>query len=198
MKALSPGRAPEAPAVSVGPSSTPAPKASPSPKPEDTPEKNETAAEPTQGSDLPVVPSDSDKNSTDDSAPKSSPSPKPEDTPETNKTAVAPTEAVPAPSGSSSPAETTDNKQQAGQATEDGKEAKTDNKILWVLLPVLVVCVAGVIFILKYKCMKVQEHIEPTENGTENASFQRSESNKDGVMLLGVKSSGAEENAAAR
>ncbi|XP_029932493.1 mucin-2-like isoform X2 [Myripristis murdjan] len=82
-----------------------------------------------------------------------------------------------------------------------GKEppSKSDKKLLWILLPVLAVGVAAVVFLLKFKCMKVHDHTETIDNGTENASFQsRPDSTKDGVMLLGVKSSGAEENAAAR
>ncbi|XP_035283227.1 mucin-2-like isoform X3 [Anguilla anguilla] len=73
-----------------------------------------------------------------------------------------------------------------------------DKKMLWILLPVLGVLVAGVIFVLK-KYTKGHGHTGTAENGTENASFQsRSESNKDGVMLLGVKTSEGEGNAAAR
>ena len=33
-----------------------------------------------------------------------------------------------------------------------------DRRILWILLPVLGVLVAGVIFVLKFKCMKVHDH----------------------------------------
>ncbi|XP_062372540.1 mucin-2-like [Sardina pilchardus] len=106
---------------------------------------------------------------------------------------------LPGTDGTKTPAGHGENNQQSGQNTPgETKEEETDRKILWILLPVLGVLVAGVIFVLKFKCMKVQGHAEPTENGTENASFQRSDSNKDGVMLLGVKSSGGEENAAAR
>ncbi|KAG5845490.1 hypothetical protein ANANG_G00139690 [Anguilla anguilla] len=73
-----------------------------------------------------------------------------------------------------------------------------DKKMLWILLPVLGVLVAGVIFVLK-KYTKGHGGTGTAENGTENASFQsRSESNKDGVMLLGVKTSEGEGNAAAR
>ncbi|XP_036407380.1 flocculation protein FLO11-like isoform X2 [Megalops cyprinoides] len=79
-------------------------------------------------------------------------------------------------------------------------QPKSDKKMLWILLPVLGVLVAAVIFVLKSKCMKGSSHSDAAENGTENASFQsRSDCNKDGVMLLGVKtSSGGEDNAAAR
>ncbi|XP_035283226.1 mucin-5AC-like isoform X2 [Anguilla anguilla] len=79
-----------------------------------------------------------------------------------------------------------------GPTTEPPK----DKKMLWILLPVLGVLVAGVIFVLK-KYTKGHGHTGTAENGTENASFQsRSESNKDGVMLLGVKTSEGEGNAA--
>ncbi|KAJ8262547.1 hypothetical protein GJAV_G00167640 [Gymnothorax javanicus] len=79
-----------------------------------------------------------------------------------------------------------------------GPSASPDKKMLWILLPVLMVLVAGVIFVLK-KYTKGHAHTDTTENGMENASFQsRSDSNKDGVMLLGVKTSAGEENAAAR
>ncbi|XP_048092926.1 uncharacterized protein LOC125289872 isoform X4 [Alosa alosa] len=94
-----------------------------------------------------------------------------------------------------SPSGQGENDLQSGQnADGETKQQETDRRILWILLPVLGVLVAGVLFVLKFKCMKVQDHAEPTENGTENASFQRSDSNKDGVMLLGVKTSGGEEN----
>ncbi|CAB1351724.1 unnamed protein product [Coregonus sp. 'balchen'] len=73
--------------------------------------------------------------------------------------------------------------------TTGSKDEITDKNLLWILLPVLVVVVAAVIFLLN----------KITDNGTENASFQsRPDSGKDGVMLLGVKSSGGEDNAAAR
>lgn len=65
-------------------------------------------------------------------------------------------------------------------------------------MPVLLVAFA-LIIVLRFKCKKVADHTDTIDTGTENASFQsRPESTKDGVMLLGVKSSGAEENAAAR
>ncbi|KAM4612100.1 uncharacterized protein ACJ7VT_012701 isoform 1-T1 [Polymixia lowei] len=89
---------------------------------------------------------------------------------------------------------------QSGRDGSDGKELpKTDKNLLWILLPVVMVIAAAVIFILKFKFIKVHDHTETIDNGTENASFQsRPDSTKDGVMLLGVKSSGGEENAAAR
>lgn len=83
--------------------------------------------------------------------------------------------------------------------SEDKEPPKSDKKLWWIVLPVLGVVVAASIFILKFKCRKVHDHTETLDSGTENASFQsRPESTKDGVMLLGVKSSGGEENAAAR
>lgn len=76
--------------------------------------------------------------------------------------------------------------------------AKSDKRLWWILLPALLVAIAAAIM-LKFKCKKVHDHTETIDTGTENASFQsRPESTKDGVMLLGVKSSGGEENAAAR
>ncbi|KAM4714295.1 uncharacterized protein FYW61_019321 isoform 2-T2 [Anableps anableps] len=83
---------------------------------------------------------------------------------------------------------------------EDGlpeqKRAGADKRLWWILLPAsLVVGVAALFF--KFKSKKVHDHTETIDTGTENASFQsRPESSKDGVMLLGVKSSGGEENAA--
>ncbi|XP_056225430.1 general transcriptional corepressor trfA-like isoform X12 [Seriola aureovittata] len=76
---------------------------------------------------------------------------------------------------------------------------KSDNKLWWILLPVTLITGAAVATFLKFKHKRVNECTETIDNGTENASFQsRPESTKDGVMLLGVKSSGGEENAAAR
>ncbi|XP_030017745.1 lysine-rich arabinogalactan protein 18-like [Sphaeramia orbicularis] len=76
--------------------------------------------------------------------------------------------------------------------------AKSDKRLWWIVLPILLISLAALI-VLKFKCKKVHDHTETIDTGTENASFQsRPESTKDGVMLLGVKSSGAEENAAAR
>ncbi|KAG7462016.1 hypothetical protein MATL_G00197480 [Megalops atlanticus] len=99
------------------------------------------------------------------------------------------------------PQQTNENPQTNGndsQMKED--QPKSDKKMLWILLPVLGVLVAAVIFVVKSKCMNGSSHTDAAENGTENASFQsRSDCNKDGVMLLGVKtSSGGEDNAAAR
>ncbi|XP_041724131.1 mucin-2 isoform X3 [Coregonus clupeaformis] len=87
--------------------------------------------------------------------------------------------------------QTTAQRLSPGSLTTSRPEEK-ENKLLWILLPVLGVVVAAVIFVLRFKCMKVHDHTEATDNGTENASFQsRPDSTKDGVMLLGVKSSGA-------
>ncbi|XP_034159975.2 mucin-1 isoform X1 [Pangasianodon hypophthalmus] len=73
---------------------------------------------------------------------------------------------------------------------------KPDLRYLWFL--VLGVAVLALGIYLKFRCFKVQQHpVQTMDHGTENASFQRTESNKDGVMLLGVKS-GGEENAAAK
>ncbi|XP_056299080.1 mucin-7-like [Pseudoliparis swirei] len=81
----------------------------------------------------------------------------------------------------------------------DGKvPPKSDKRLWWILLPVLLVGAAATI-VLKSKCKKIHDHSETIDTGTENASFQsRPESTKDGVMLLGVKSAAAEETAAAR
>ncbi|XP_037400784.1 putative protein TPRXL isoform X18 [Pygocentrus nattereri] len=72
---------------------------------------------------------------------------------------------------------------------------KADMKYFWLLL---LVGVAGVCAFIYIRCKKKSPRAETTDSGTENASFQRTESNKDGVMLLGVKSSGSEANAAAK
>ncbi|XP_042367772.1 proteoglycan 4-like [Plectropomus leopardus] len=81
---------------------------------------------------------------------------------------------------------------------EKDKEKGSDKRLWWILLPISLVG-AAVAIVLKFKCKKIHDHTEAIDTGTENASFQsRPESTKDGVMLLGVKSSGGEENAAAR
>ncbi|KAM9718252.1 uncharacterized protein ACNS7B_021633 [Menidia menidia] len=80
----------------------------------------------------------------------------------------------------------------------DALKMKADNRLWWIALPVALVAVAAGI-IHKFRSKKVHDHTETIDTGTENASFQsRPEGSKDGVMLLGVKSSGGEENAAAR
>nr|XP_033961679.1 nucleoporin NSP1-like [Pseudochaenichthys georgianus] len=91
--------------------------------------------------------------------------------------------------------------QDAGSQT--GKDlpeepTKSDKRLWWIVLPVLLVAAAAFI-LLKFQCKKIHDHTETIDTGNENASFQsRPESTKDGVMLLGVKSSGGDENAAAR
>ncbi|XP_061817052.1 uncharacterized protein [Nerophis lumbriciformis] len=82
------------------------------------------------------------------------------------------------------------------QGSKEPAKAATDKRLWWILLPILLIGAATVI-VLKFKCKKVHDHTETMDTGTENASFQsRPESTKDGVMLLGVKSSVGEENAA--
>lgn len=98
------------------------------------------------------------------------------------------------------PAQPKENPRVAGPTTGSGEKetSKSDKRLWWILLPVVLVGAAAAI-VLKFKCKKVHDHTETIDTGTENASFQsRPESTKDGVMLLGVKSSGGEENAAAR
>ncbi|XP_065806906.1 putative uncharacterized protein DDB_G0290521 isoform X1 [Labrus bergylta] len=90
----------------------------------------------------------------------------------------------------------------AGSQTGNGEKPpppeKSDKRLWLILLPVFLVAAAAAI-VLNFKCKKIHNHTETIDTGTENASFQsRPESTKDGVMLLGVKSSGGEENAAAR
>ncbi|KAG7243296.1 hypothetical protein INR49_011751 [Caranx melampygus] len=69
------------------------------------------------------------------------------------------------------------------------------NMLWWILLPVALLAALAVAAFLKFKRKKVNECTETIDTGTENASFQsRPESTKDGVMLLGVKPSGGEEN----
>lgn len=92
--------------------------------------------------------------------------------------------------------------EEKGAGSQTGGDSRTppqsDKRLWWILLPVLLVGAAAAI-VLRFKCKKVHDHIETIDTGTENASFQsRPESTKDGVMLLGVKSSGGDESAAAR
>ncbi|XP_054457516.1 proteoglycan 4-like isoform X1 [Anoplopoma fimbria] len=76
--------------------------------------------------------------------------------------------------------------------------SKSDNRLWWILLPVLLVGAAAII-VLRFTCKKIHDHSETIDTGTENASFQsRPESTKDAVLLLGMKSSFGEENAASR
>ncbi|XP_010793615.1 mucin-7-like isoform X3 [Notothenia coriiceps] len=88
--------------------------------------------------------------------------------------------------------------QDAGSQTGKDPPEEPDKRLWWIVLPVLLVAAAAFI-LLKFQCKKIHDHTETIDTGTENASFQsRPESTKDGVMLLGVKSSGGDENAAAR
>ncbi|KAJ4948629.1 hypothetical protein JOQ06_020162 [Pogonophryne albipinna] len=95
------------------------------------------------------------------------------------------------------PGHQNETKQDAGSQT--GKDlpeepTKSDKRLWWIVLPVLLVAAAAFI-LLKFQCKKIHDHTETIDTGTENASFQsRPESTKDGVMLLGVKSSGGDEN----
>lgn len=82
---------------------------------------------------------------------------------------------------------------QAGQT----KEKSADKKLWWLVLPAIL-AVAAIAIVLKFKSKKVHNPTETVDTGTENASFQRADNSKDGVMLLGVKSSGGEENVEAR
>ncbi|XP_073330899.1 uncharacterized protein [Pagrus major] len=110
--------------------------------------------------------------------------------------AASPSPAPPA----APPMQPKDNAKGAGPqtGTNEKEPAKSDKKLWWILLPVGLVAAAAAI-VLKFKFKKIHDHTETIDTGTENASFQsRPESSKDGVMLLGVKSSGGEENAAAR
>ncbi|XP_019718797.1 mucin-5AC-like isoform X2 [Hippocampus comes] len=85
---------------------------------------------------------------------------------------------------------------QVGGGDKEVAKAATDKRLWWIVLPILLAASAAII-ILKFKCKKIHDHTETIDIGTENASFQtRPESTKDGVLLLGVKSSGGEENAA--
>ncbi|XP_051923480.1 proteoglycan 4-like [Hippocampus zosterae] len=85
---------------------------------------------------------------------------------------------------------------QGGDGDKEVAKAATDKRLWWIVLLVLLVASAAII-ILKFQCKKIHDHTETIDTGTENASFQtRPESTKDGVLLLGVKSSGGDENAA--
>ncbi|XP_011618281.2 flocculation protein FLO11-like isoform X4 [Takifugu rubripes] len=85
------------------------------------------------------------------------------------------------------------------QTGSDRKTAQSDKQLWWILLPALLVVAAAAAIYLKFRSKKVHGQTEIMDTGMENASFQsRPESAKDGVMLLGVKSSAGDENAAAR
>ncbi|XP_078147838.1 uncharacterized protein LOC139917254 [Centroberyx gerrardi] len=171
---------------------------------------NNTAVEMTQQNDTVAPVSTKDESQPKQGSDDSSETSKADVTPEpvdSNKETPKPDKAAPAPAPAPTPAsgqkEKDDKKPVEKGGTQIGTEEKappkSDKRLLWILLPVLGVAVAAVVCILKFKCMKVHDHTETIDNGTENASFQsRPDSTKDGVMLLGVKSSGGEENAAAR
>ncbi|XP_072553793.1 uncharacterized protein [Paramormyrops kingsleyae] len=71
---------------------------------------------------------------------------------------------------------------------------------LWAFLLLPVIAAAVGIYYWRSKVSKSHSHPgDTTDNGMENASFQsRPESLKDGVMLLGVKTSGTDDSAAGR
>ncbi|XP_037400756.1 putative protein TPRXL isoform X11 [Pygocentrus nattereri] len=97
------------------------------------------------------------------------------------------------PTSPSNPDEGRENVGTSGPSTSS--PSTSNMKYFWLLL---LVGVAGVCAFIYIRCKKKSPRAETTDSGTENASFQRTESNKDGVMLLGVKSSGSEANAAAK
>lgn len=120
------------------------------------------------------------------------------ETTEKQKTGKDSHQTVPPPSMPQTERGTT--REGAGPQTGTNEEGpkKSDKRLWWILLPALLAAAAAAM-VLRFKCKKVHDHTETIDTGTENASFQsRPESTKDGVMLLGVKSSGGEENAAAR
>ncbi|KAF7230051.1 transcript variant X1 [Nothobranchius furzeri] len=76
------------------------------------------------------------------------------------------------------------------------KHAGADKRLWWIVLPALLF-VGAIAIVFKFKSKKVHDHSALLSFCLCSASFQsRPESTKDGVMLLGVKSSGTEENAA--
>ncbi|XP_039679131.1 endochitinase A-like isoform X3 [Perca fluviatilis] len=95
-------------------------------------------------------------------------------------------------SGNHSKTPTNSEEREAAEKLNTGKGPTTpasDKRLWWIVLPALLVGAAAAI-VLKFKCKKIHDHTETIDTGTENASFQsRPESTKDGVMLLGVKSS---------
>ncbi|XP_071333838.1 uncharacterized protein [Trachinotus anak] len=140
------------------------------------------------------------------SVPPSHQTPNPSNPSETKRNETAPgpgpDDTLPNPDGESPPQEEqnpTDNGA-GSQKGSDGKATpKSDKKLWWILLPVTLVGGAAAAAFHRLRRKKVNSCTETIDTGTENASFQsRPESTKDGVMLLGVKSSGGEENAAAR
>ncbi|XP_036452861.1 fork-head transcriptional regulator 2-like isoform X3 [Colossoma macropomum] len=121
--------------------------------------------------------------------------------PQTTQTAATPKpgpranpESDPSKGGSVNETDSSNDIQTHGPQS-DQPISNSDKNYYWLLL---LVGVAGIGTVMYFKCCKTRRHAETTDSGTENASFQRTESNKDGVMLLGVKSSGGAENAAAK
>ncbi|XP_055369840.1 ESX-1 secretion-associated protein EspK-like isoform X1 [Betta splendens] len=100
----------------------------------------------------------------------------------------------------------TDVGQESVEGTKSGKngvsnkqKTQKDKQLWWIALPVGLLGAAAAAVGLRFRGRKVHNPTESIDIGTENASFQsRPESTKDGVLLLGVKSSGGEESAAAR
>ncbi|XP_008324265.1 mucin-5AC-like [Cynoglossus semilaevis] len=102
----------------------------------------------------------------------------------------------------SSPGNVSINAEDEDAGSQKGSEktavAQSDKRLWWILLLVFLIG-AAVAIVLKFRSKKIHDHMETIDTGTENASFQsRPESTKDGVLLLGVKSSGGDGNAAAR
>ncbi|XP_070710392.1 mucin-7-like [Pempheris klunzingeri] len=122
-----------------------------------------------------------------------------------NPSKVATTPATASHQASSHPGDTqhvTKMPEKKGAGPQTGSDEKvppkSDQRLWWILSSIPLVGAAAAI-VYKFKSKKIHDHTETIDTGTENASFQsRPESTKDGVMLLGVKSSGGEENAAAR
>ncbi|XP_026017589.1 mucin-5AC-like isoform X2 [Astatotilapia calliptera] len=98
---------------------------------------------------------------------------------------------------SSPPTKGTPQENSPGSQAGQTEEKSADKKLWWLVLPATLAA-AAIAIVLKFKSKKVHNPTETVDTGTENASFQRAENSKDGVMLLGVKSSGREENAEAR
>lgn len=98
---------------------------------------------------------------------------------------------------SSPPTKRTPQENSPGSQAGQTEEKSADKKLWWLALPAILAA-AAIAIVLKFKSKKVHNPTETVDTGTENASFQRAENSKDGVMLLGVKSSGREENAEAR
>ncbi|XP_048826182.1 mucin-5AC-like [Brienomyrus brachyistius] len=82
---------------------------------------------------------------------------------------------------------------------KNGEADRKEHNPLWALVLLVIPAAAG-IYYWRSKVSKSHSHPgDTTDNGMENASFQsRPESIKDGVMLLGVKTSGTDDGAAGR